>query len=87
MKIINNVATLCMSFGLAILAGSFLFGAGSLTVIGWLVALPLFVGSTGHVALSIYNMIPERKDNKVSAPAGERDQHKPGTQEPATATV
>ena len=80
MKIISNIATLCMSFGLAILAGSFIFGAGSLTVIGWLVAVPLFLGSTGHVALSIYNMIPERKKDGVQTPADEKNNKKPGTQ-------
>lgn len=61
MKSINNVATLCMSFGLAVFAGSFLFAAGSLTVIGWLVCVPLFIGATGHTAISVYNLIPERK--------------------------
>lgn len=67
MKTINNVATLCMSFGLSIFAGAFLFSAGSLSVIGWLCMVPLFVGATGHTAISVYNLIPERKDK----PAGE----------------
>lgn len=65
MKIISNIATLSMAFGLAVFAGSFLFGAGTLSVVGWLVTAPLFLGATGHVALSIYNMLPERKDKKV----------------------
>ena len=62
MKTINNVATLCMSFGLAVFAGSFLFSAGTLSVIGWLVTIPLFIGATGHTAISVYNLIPEAKE-------------------------
>ena len=67
MKIINNVATLCMSFGHAVFSGALLFSAGSLTTIGWLVAVPLFIGSTAHVSLSVMNLIPEKKEGSVKA--------------------
>ena len=80
MKIISNVATLCMAFGLTIFAGSFLFGAGTLSVIGWLVTLPLFLGASGHVALSVYNMIPESKEKAAEVPASEKNNIKPNTQ-------
>lgn len=78
MKIINDVATCCTAFGLAIFAGSLLFGAGTLSVLGWAVALPLFVGSTGIVALTVHSMIPERSGNEV--PADEKNNRKNKTQ-------
>lgn len=61
MNVISNVASVCMSFGLAVLAGSFIFGGGALGITGWLISLPLFIGSCGVFAVSAYNLIPERK--------------------------
>ena len=78
MKVITNIATLCMAFGLTIFAGSILFGAGSLTVIGWLVTLPLFLGASAHVCLSVYNMIPVIKE--ATPTLSEKDRLKPSTQ-------
>jgi hypothetical protein len=71
MKIISNVATLFMAFGLSIFGGMYLFGAAPLSVLGWLVCLPLFVGSTGHIALALYEMFPHVKDAVTSKPEGE----------------
>ena len=77
MKIINNVATLCMAFGLTVFAGSFLFGSGSLGVLGWVITLPLFVGASAHTAISVYNLLPERKKD---AKADEKQGIKPEAQ-------
>jgi len=80
MKTITNVATLCMSFGLAVFAGSFLFSAGTLSVVGWLVTIPLFIGATGHTALSVYNLIPEGKEKPAVDPKEEINKTKEQTQ-------
>jgi hypothetical protein len=70
-----------MSFGLSLFAGMFLFSAGSLTVLGWLVFLPLFVGSTGHFALAIYSLLPEKVEGADAVvketPAKEKEGLKP----------
>ena len=54
-KALTITSNVLLTVGLAIFAGSFLFGPGALTVLGWLVMLPMFVGCVGILALTIYD--------------------------------
>jgi len=78
MKILNLVGVGLTSFSLATFAGSFLFGAGSLTVLGWVVMLPMFLGGTLGLATVIIAVIPEGKSKEV--PASEAQGVKPTAQ-------
>jgi hypothetical protein len=66
MKNIANIGSLCMSFGLAVFAGALLFTGGPLTVLGYIVAVPLFAGSLIHFGLSVKSMIPEKKEETAA---------------------
>lgn len=81
MKIINNIANLFAGVGLAVFGGSLLFGAGSLTVLGWCVALPMFLGGTGIVTLNVIAMLPEKAQKKVEDAVNrtEKDGYKAAT--------
>jgi len=60
-KHLTNGSTICVMGGIAIYAGALLFGAGTLTVLGWFIAVPMFAGAVGHVALGVYNYFPKGK--------------------------
>lgn len=77
MKHVANISTICMGLGLAVFSGVLLFTAGPLSAVAWIGTVLLFAGSTGHVANSIVNMLPERKDKPANDRGSER---KPGTQ-------
>ena len=66
MNTFNNICSFCTAVGLAVFAGSYLFSAGSLTALGWVIMLPLFAGSTGHILIGLYNLIPQSVKDKVS---------------------
>lgn len=71
----RKIASSLTNVGLAIYAGAFLFGAGSLTVLGWVVMVPIFAGCTFSIAHDIYSLLPEREEvdgdekNKTKAQA------------------
>lgn len=61
MKIIENVAGASVEVGLGLWAGFMLFSPGSLSIIGLFIFVPIFVGTTGKLALRIYHLLPEAK--------------------------
>jgi len=84
MKLASNIATLAMTFGLAVWSGYLLFSAGSLVTIGYVFAIPLFAGSTAHCVISVINFLPKRDGKKADTPASEKEGIKPGaTAQPA----
>jgi hypothetical protein len=71
---LDNIAVTAIYFGLALFSGSFLFGAGSLSLMGWLVMTPLFAGATYKACTNVLEIVSgvhpdekRRKKTKVSA--------------------
>lgn len=56
MNTLNNVSKLASAVGLGVFAGSFIFGAGTLTILGWTVFAPLLAGSVGLASVSCYDL-------------------------------
>ncbi len=56
MGTVNKIATFLIVGGLGVASGHLLFSAGTLTTLGWFVALPLFVGSTTKAICIVYDV-------------------------------
>ena len=67
MHILNLVGVGLTSFSLATFAGSFLFGGASLTILGWVVMAPMFIGGTLGVTAVILTLIPESKAKEAKS--------------------
>jgi len=77
---ITNVSVLFVGIGLAVFAGSFIFSAGALTVLGWAIFGPMFIGALGLIGVTCYAFVTSFKkdEKKVEKKDGEkeRDQKK-----------
>jgi len=64
-NIITNVSNLFVGVGLSVYAGTFLFGAGALSVLGWIIMIPLFLGALGVVGMAIYGFIGSKEEREA----------------------
>jgi hypothetical protein len=84
MRVITNLAGVLTSFALTVFGGSLLFGAGALSAVGWLVAIPLFVGAITCTGIGIYNLFPKgekKADNATKKAEIDTKQTATGTEQ------
>ncbi|GAB4161719.1 MAG: hypothetical protein Fur003_5040 [Candidatus Dojkabacteria bacterium] len=74
MKTVQNISSTLIALSLGIYGATMVF-SGSLTVLGYLIFVPMLVGATGSLACLITNAWPEKK----AVPANEKEGVKPQT--------
>ena len=59
-KTIFNASSATVGFSLALLAGTMIFGGGSLSILGMAIFIPMLIGGAGLVTSGAINLIPAK---------------------------